>query len=195
MKMSRLSRIGIVSAALAALVLVGTVISPALGGPSLKQLVRKEVAKQLKGKQGPAGPPGTAGAQGAAGPFVEGVPPGSTLRGSWVLFNETAGTGEHLEVSVSFPFPLSTAPTGHFVGDGATPPGECPGSVSSPQASPGHLCVYQSGVDIAATEEQVFDPTLDTTSGAGKGSRFGFSVRATAGAAVVRTSGTWAATG
>jgi hypothetical protein len=37
---------------------------PALGGPSLKQLVKKEVTKQLKGKTGPPGPPGAKGATG-----------------------------------------------------------------------------------------------------------------------------------
>jgi hypothetical protein len=46
------------------------VVSSALGGPSLKSLVRKEVAKQLAGKTGPAGSqgaPGTPGAPGAPG--------------------------------------------------------------------------------------------------------------------------------
>jgi hypothetical protein len=53
---------------------IGTVLAfsatvvPALGGPSLKQLVKKEVARQLKGKTGPQGPPGTPGANGATSP-------------------------------------------------------------------------------------------------------------------------------
>jgi hypothetical protein len=60
-----------------------TMISPALGGPSLQSLVKKEVAKQLnaaqtakkkkKAKPGPAGPTGPAGANGANGA------PGSAL--------------------------------------------------------------------------------------------------------------------
>ena len=61
------------------------VVVPALGGPSLKQLVKKEVAKQLKGKTGPQGPPGPPGANGAASPsaasFV-GNSPGSTAIGT-----------------------------------------------------------------------------------------------------------------
>ena len=53
-----------------------TMISPALGGPSLQSLVKKEVTKQLnaaqtakkkKAKRGPPGPAGPAGANGAAG--------------------------------------------------------------------------------------------------------------------------------
>jgi len=49
---------GVVVIVLAFLVAL-TVISPALGGPSLKNLVKKEVKKQLAKKQGPAGQPGT----------------------------------------------------------------------------------------------------------------------------------------
>jgi hypothetical protein len=49
--------------ALAALLIA----SPALGGPSLRSLVKKEVAKQLAGKTGPPGAAGAAGAAGAPG--------------------------------------------------------------------------------------------------------------------------------
>ena len=55
-----------VFAALVVLVAVA-VASPALGGPSLKSLVKKEVKKQLKGKTGPPGPQGAPGATGAPG--------------------------------------------------------------------------------------------------------------------------------
>ncbi len=51
------------------------VVSPALGGPSLKSLVKKavkkEVTKQLGGKTGPAGAPGLAGAPGSAAAYAE----------------------------------------------------------------------------------------------------------------------------
>jgi hypothetical protein len=58
-------------------VLAVAVISPAFGGPSLRGLVKQEVAKQLdaqavsaakKGKRGPRGPQGAQGQQGAQGP-------------------------------------------------------------------------------------------------------------------------------
>jgi hypothetical protein len=42
-------------------------VAPALGGPSLKKLVKKEVAKQIAKATGPQGPPGTTGANGADG--------------------------------------------------------------------------------------------------------------------------------
>jgi hypothetical protein len=43
------------------------IVSPALGGPSLKSLVKKEVAKQIGKARGPAGTAGAAGANGANG--------------------------------------------------------------------------------------------------------------------------------
>jgi hypothetical protein len=56
-------------AVIAALALV----APALGGPSLKKLVKKEVAKQISKATGPAGPPGNTGPQGVPGPTAAGV--------------------------------------------------------------------------------------------------------------------------
>lgn len=49
------------------------IASPVFGGPSLKSLVKKEVARQLAGKTGPQGPPGPQGATG---------PPGSPSAGA-----------------------------------------------------------------------------------------------------------------
>src|SRR5215211_1658185 len=56
-----------------ALTLTLAVVSPAIGGPSLRSLVKQEVARQVasvskaKGKRGPRGPQGPAGANGANG--------------------------------------------------------------------------------------------------------------------------------
>jgi hypothetical protein len=52
-----------------ALVAVLAITAPALGGPSLKKLVKKEVAKQISKATGPAGAPGAAGAAGTARAF------------------------------------------------------------------------------------------------------------------------------
>jgi hypothetical protein len=43
------------------------IAAPAIGGPSLKQLVKKEVAKQIGKATGPAGPAGAPGATGTPG--------------------------------------------------------------------------------------------------------------------------------
>src|SRR5688572_217841 len=66
-----------VTVALGAIVAMAVVVSPALGGPSLRSLVQDEVAKQLastsakkkakRGPRGPAGPAGAAGLNGATG--------------------------------------------------------------------------------------------------------------------------------
>jgi hypothetical protein len=148
----------------------------------------------VPGMAGAPGSNGAAGSDGPPGPFVDAVPAGRTLRGEWVLLDEAATIGEHLETGLSFAFPLGEAPAAHFVANGSPAPAECPGSAAAPAAAAGHLCVYQSTVDVSATEENVFDPLLDSTAGAGKANRFGFSIRVTAGATVVRTSGTWAVT-
>jgi hypothetical protein len=44
------------------------VASPAIGGPSLKKLVKKEVSKQIAKSTGPQGPAGPQGAPGQTGP-------------------------------------------------------------------------------------------------------------------------------
>jgi hypothetical protein len=50
-----------------ALIAALAMAAPAIGGPSLKKLVKKEVAKQIGKATGPPGPPGAAGADGVNG--------------------------------------------------------------------------------------------------------------------------------
>jgi hypothetical protein len=50
-----------------ALIATLAIVSSAVGGPSLKSLVKKEVSRQLAGKTGPQGPPGTNGTNGTNG--------------------------------------------------------------------------------------------------------------------------------
>jgi len=64
--MQRTVKLSHLIAALAAITAL-LLVSPALGGPSLKSLVKKEVTKQLAGKTGPQGPGGAPGAPGAPG--------------------------------------------------------------------------------------------------------------------------------
>jgi hypothetical protein len=168
---------------------------------SVKKAIKKEVTKQVdalelpSGPQGPKGDQGVQGPPGDPGPFVNAVPPGSTLRGTWVVADTAAAAGEASESSVEFPFALASAPTVHFIGDATSPPAECPGSVSDPQAAAGHLCVYQSTVHVNVTGTAIFNPLVDTASGAAKSSRFGFSMRTTSsGNGALRTTGSWAVT-
>lgn len=106
--------------------------------------------KQLQGpdgKQGPAGEQGVPGPQGAqgdtgpAGPFPDGaIPAGQTIRGTYGVRGESGSA----YAAVSFGFRLASEPVSHFIPFGGTPPAGCPGTVASPEAQTGHLCVYEA---------------------------------------------------
>lgn len=74
--------------------------------------------------------------------LVEGsaLPVGRTLRGSYGI----AGYDGYAFDSISFGNALPAAPVAHWIAEGATPPAECPGSYTNPQALPGHLCIYET---------------------------------------------------
>src|SRR5262245_29910278 len=77
-----------------ALVAALAVAAPAIGGLSLKKLVKKEVSKQLKGKTGPQGPAGADGT-GKAGARIVGsdasVTPGTGFGGVEATKSATGG--------------------------------------------------------------------------------------------------------
>lgn len=64
------------------------------------------------------------------------------ITGGWGTSGYTSGAGV-LEAPISFGVTLSAAPTTHFIPAGATPPADCPGTLAAPNATPGHLCVYE----------------------------------------------------
>jgi hypothetical protein len=82
------------------------VVSSALGGPSLKSLVRKEVAKQLAGKTGPAGPQGSQGVPGNTG--AAGSPAASAFLGRATGLTTTP---------IEFVSPLGTSTAAFTVGN------------------------------------------------------------------------------
>jgi hypothetical protein len=116
-------------------------------------------ASGASGAEGSAGPPGPAGAVGLAGGLLETLPSRRTLRGSYSFSGYYSGSNPPNQYDtgpadgqISFQIPLSAAPTVVLVrrkrpqtvpGD---PPPECPGTISDPQALPGYLCVYESGI-------------------------------------------------
>jgi hypothetical protein len=61
----------------------------------------------------------------------------------------------------SFAFPLASAPTVHFVGIGASPPAQCPGTATNPHATPGNLCVYAAAGDVSPTAVSISNPEAD----------------------------------
>ena len=218
----RIKRIGAIAAA-AGLVLVAAVISPALGGPSLKSLVKKEVSKQISkatgpqgpaGAQGPTGPPGPPGAPGTpAEPAGGTLPSSSTLRG--VVGPSVVSDGAGLTAAgngVSFaPYELAARPLAHVIGVGGASTANCPGSAASPAAASGHLCVYLTFATASASTQVVLldisgtadngvnynvNTATSTTLGDGRVSPFGFTAtvsRPTGNGVELR--GTWAVTG
>ena len=112
----------------------------------------------VMGLQGPAGQPGGqhgAGIQGPPGPFVATLPSGKTLTGD---YRTSSAGGVFVGDTQSFAFPLASKPSVHFVGIGATPPAQCPGTASSPKAAPGNLCLYATEGSVSATAVDISNP-------------------------------------
>jgi hypothetical protein len=137
------------------------------------------------GAQGAAGPQGATGPTGPAGPITGTLPSGVTLRGVYGIAARSAATA--VQAPISFGLALPSEPTRHYVPFGGTPPPECPGEVNTPQALPGHLCVY--GRSSTGTTSVLIDSPADG------GIRLGAIVQAnTAGSVDVIVKGTWAVT-
>jgi hypothetical protein len=98
------------------------------------------------GGQGPRGLPGVKGDRGEKGnigepgPFPSTLPPGKSLSGFMSIFGSGTATASN---SAAFAFPLPSAPTPHFIGQGQLTPAGCTGNESNPGASPGNLCIFE----------------------------------------------------
>jgi hypothetical protein len=144
------------------------------------------------GQPGPSGPKGDTGTSGAPGATPDPLASGHTLRGTYGLLDQASAGGQLDYESLPFGgFTLSAAPTAHVILQGSQPPAECPGTVSSPEAAPGHLCVYEKTPMNRATLT-VMNPIDD---GATNTSTVGTMLRMTSTAAGMFFSrGTWAVT-
>jgi len=83
--------------------------------------------------------PKSANATGLAGPLAS----GQTLRGYVNVTGHTDPGDITDEASISFPIPLATAPTVHFIPVGGPSTGACPGTAANPSATGGNLCIYE----------------------------------------------------
>ena len=143
----------------------------------------------IQGTQGAQGQPGQQGIQGPPGPFPDGnLPAGKTLRGDFAASG--SGTGMPALDSISFGFRFATAPTPHVILAGDTPPSQCPGTVSAPEAQSGNLCIYESDF-LNRASLTCFDHALNS----GAADRTGAILRVLASAnSGFESHGTWAAT-
>jgi hypothetical protein len=134
------------------------------------------------GAAGAQGPKGDKGDTGSPGPFPDTLQSGKTVRGRYFFADTAEVAGELASDGLSFIFTLASAPTPHFIGAAGVPPAECPGTVTAPEAQPGHLCVY-SEIDLNTT------PALTEVT------RYGFDARGNSAAAGLYGSrGHWAVT-
>jgi hypothetical protein len=115
------------------------------------------------------------------------IPSGLTIRGAYLVRMNTETTGS----GYSFGVQLASAPVVHYVNTGNTPPAECPGTKTNPQALPGHLCLYESNLSTGVTSKCVLDTTTNVC---GTANRWGFGLTGTATINGAYFWGTWAVT-
>lgn len=147
---------------------------------------------------------GEKGKEGPAGPLLEKLPAGKTLRGAWA----TAGFGEagfpnagfgKAKTGVSYDFPLSFEPNRHYIANGegagegkeaaAILSGECTGNKGTPGAAEGNLCVF--GED----EENIFAHSQTISNKGTSEAMYGFAVGGLSeGKGALEMDGTWAVT-
>lgn len=132
------------------------------------------------------GAPGPQGPKGDAGEFPDTLPSKMTIRGAYGV-SGTASAGETLRAFGSFLFRVPPDTIDHFIEKGAARPPECPGTAASPEAQPGHLCVYEH-VRQGTPSIVIDDP-------GGNGVETGFILQTTVAAGgTFQSRGTWAVT-
>jgi hypothetical protein len=160
---------------------------------STKQ-IKPSVRRALRGAAGATGTGGATGLAGATGPtgaVGSVLPSGETETGVYFAEGTTPvdDSADLAPASISFSVPLASAPIPVIVTSGSTT--NCPGTVTSPTAAAGYLCVYV-GVQTDVGEEAVYDPYGGH---GGTASRWGAGfVIDSAGAGNFYSDGTWAVT-
>jgi hypothetical protein len=144
----------------------------------------------VNGANGSNGKDGAQGKEGIPGPFGETLPSGKSETGVYAL----EGSSSVIQSGWGYPFALASAPTFHFIVDGATPPAQCPGSVKDPKAVAGHLCVYEGTAHGGTiTSKGVFNPENESFSTASRFG-FGFNINNSTPGSNAWSQGTWAVT-
>jgi hypothetical protein len=151
---------------------------------STKQ-IKPSVRRALRGATGHTGPTGTTG---ATGPATTVLPSGTTQTGVYFAEGTATTIGDLASASISFPVSLASNPTPTIVSPGTTT-ASCPGSVTTPSAAPGALCIY-IGAQVNVGGISAYDPFGDA---GGTVSRYGAGVVVdSAAAGNFYSDGTWA---
>ena len=147
--------------------LVKEAVTPAkLSKTSKAALKGSSGPKGADGATGPLGPKGDKGEKGDTGepgPFPSTLPSGKSLSGFMSIF----GTGTSVASnSAAFAFPLSVAPTVHYIEVGGLTPAGCTGTKLEPGASPGNLCIfvtYKESLGGSGENGPAFNNSADRT--------------------------------
>lgn len=146
-----------------------------------------------KGDKGDKGDPGQAG---PPGPFPDPLTAGRTIRGNFILADTGGEAGRVIVDHVAFVFRLPSPPIPHYIRVGDPIPAECAGgNVADPQASAGHLCVYEAFAQNVSAGRGLCDPEVGGCTFADPTNREGtaiYAFSAAGGQALVN--GSWAAT-
>ena len=154
----------------------------------------------LRGPEGFAGPRGLIGPQGPTGKqgppgdrtFVETLPAWKTVRGEWAVIEQATAAGQQFGDSITFQYPLPSAPVAHYIEAGQPAPAGCLGNVLEPGAEPGNLCIFEQEPFNAVRDPQICNWLNGSCTGP---SRLGFTVVPTSFEAdVMEVDGTWAVT-
>jgi hypothetical protein len=149
--------------------------------------IKPRVLKALRGRTGATG---ASGATGATGQTVALLPSGKTETGVYFAEGTATITGDLASASISFAVPLASSPTATIVPSGTTT-ADCPGSVRTPTAAAGALCVY-IGAEQNVGAIAAYDPFGDA---GGTASPYGAGVVVDSTAAGnFYSDGTWAVT-
>ncbi|MCB0875615.1 MAG: hypothetical protein R2718_03215 [Solirubrobacterales bacterium] len=182
-------------------------------GTIKKQDLSAKLKRALKGKSGPQGPPGEKGDKGDPGeqgpPGPSGlsggtIPSGTTVTGAWGGRYTAALAGTQTNsylLTYSFPLPAPVRLTDAQVQFGAGTAGPvgdadpaCTGSVASPTAPAGKVCIYSQ--DNARDNSTLTGFKLSAAQANTDADAYGFTVRmvniSTPG--TMRAEGTWAYT-
>jgi hypothetical protein len=114
------------------------------------------------------------------------LPSGRTVRGDYNIIGDSPSGGVLGGSDLSFGYRLASAPTVQFVRSGAASTTQCPGTVSSPAAAKGYLCVYEENRNNMTSEDY---PAVFTTHRTGMSL---YTYSSTAGP--YWSNGTWAVT-
>ena len=97
------------------------------------------------GPKGEIGPRGLPGLNGTPGPITGDLPSGVTVRGAYAISypNGDWSSSNPAWTPISFGLRLPSEPSVAVVPLGGPKPAGCSGTVTSPQADPGYLCIYR----------------------------------------------------